>query len=106
MAAQIVYSYLKFGHCKHREYISSCVKRHPKKCKFYRDIYGQCKFFPCMFSHLGDDDGIDALKKEIETVVESISKIEKNLKDLDLKLLESETIVERLNNLETKLEKA
>jgi DNA repair exonuclease SbcCD ATPase subunit len=85
--------------------ISNCVKRHPIKCKYYRD-YGQCKFDPCMFSHIRDDDGIDALKKEIETVVENISNLENNLKALDLKLLESESIVERLTNLETKLENA
>ena len=83
--------------------ISNCFKRHPKKCKFYRD-YGKCKFDPCMFSHVKDDDGIDALKKEIETVVESISIIEKNINELDVKLLESQTIIERLTLVETKLE--
>ena len=119
MAAQIVCSYFKFGYCKHREYcrkrhvkeicelsscdISNCPKRHPKKCKFYRD-YGHCKFDPCMFSHNRDDECIDALTKEIETVVENISKLENDLKELDLKLLESESIVERLANLERKME--
>ena len=120
MAAQIVCSYFKFGYCKHREYcrkrhvkeicelssceISNCDKRHPIKCKYYRD-YGKCKFDPCMFSHVKDDDGIDALKKDLENVVVSIDKMERNINELDSKLLESQTIIERLTIVETKLEK-
>ena len=95
MATQILCSYFKFGYCKHREYcqkrhvkelcelsscdIANCDKRHPIKCKFYR-YYGQCKFDPCMFSHKRDDDGIDALKKEMEMVVENIRKVESSKK--------------------------
>ena len=116
MAAQIVCSSFKFGYCKHKEYcrkhhvkdicelsscdISNCERRHPKKCKYYRD-YGQCKFDPCMFSHTRDDDGIDALRKEIETVGENIIELDNKLKELDLKLLESETTLEKLIRIQT-----
>ena len=40
----------------------------------------------------------------MEMVVESISKVEQNLKDLELKLIASEAIIERLTTIEKKLE--
>ena len=58
-----------------------------------------------MFSHVKDNDEIDAPKKEIENVVESITKVEQNIYEHDSRLLESQTIIERLNLVETKLEK-
>ena len=76
MAAQNVCSFYMFGYCKHKEYcrkrhvketcdISTCVYRHPKVCKCYRD-YRKCKFDPCLFLHKANYTEIDMLKKENE----------------------------------------
>ena len=120
MAAQTVCSFYKFGYCKHKEYcrkrhvketcenlacdISTCDYRHPKVCKWYRD-YHKCKFDPCLFLHKANDTKIDMLKKENEAISKNIQNIENALKDLDAKMVDSETIIDRLENIQNKFER-
>ena len=122
MATQNVCSWFKFGYCRHREYcrrqhvkdicekieceVSNCISRHPKICKFYRD-YGKCKFNPCMFRHVKDEnsDQVEALKKENESILKKLENIEKSMNDLDVQMEQSEDIIEKLKEVDRKFEK-
>ena len=122
MAAQNVKNvclYFKFGYCKHKECcrkqhvkevcdnkaceVSTCSLRHPKICKFYRE-YGQCKFQPCMFRHVDTIIDFDALKNENKNILERLKTIDANLEALNVKILESEAIVDKLNQVEKRME--
>ena len=115
-----VCSYYKFGYCKHKEYcrkrhlkgicdnfecdISKCVFRHPKVCKWFRK-YRNCKFDPCLYLHIENDTEIEFLKKENSAVLKNIENIENALKVLDVKIVDSETIIDRLETIQNKFEK-
>ena len=122
MAAQNVTNvclYFKFGYCKHKDCcrkkhvkevcdtkaceISTCSLRHPKICKFYRE-YGQCKFNPCLFRHVDTIIDIDALKRENENILERLQTIDTKLEALNVKILESEVIIDKLNQVEKRME--
>ena len=120
MAAQTVCSFYRFGYCKHKEFcrkrhvketcenlscdISNCIQRHPKVCKWYRD-YQKCKFDPCLFLHKENNTEIYILKKENEDILTNIKDIENAVKDLDAKIVRSESIVDRLETIQNKFEK-
>ena len=122
MAAQNVSKYFKFGYCKHRELcrrqhvntlcendeceISMCTFRHPKVCKYYRD-YGYCKFDPCMFRHVDKekDPEIEKLKQENESIKKQIANLETTINDFNTKILEKEDFIEKLVDVEKKLER-
>ena len=122
MAAQNVCKFFKFGYCKHREFcrrehvkdiceksecdISMCSFRHPKVCKYYRD-YRKCKFNPCMFLHVEkeNDPETEKLKKENESILKQIVNLEKNIDDLNDKILQSEDIIAKLVEVEQKFER-
>ena len=84
MATQNFCPHNKFGYCKHKQMcrnlhvdvicgnsacdISICLSRHPKACRYYRD-YGRCKFNPCAFLHLENENRIlEDLRKEREVL--------------------------------------
>ena len=110
--------YFKFGYCKHKEHcrkqhikelcektscdISNCTLRHPKICKFHRD-HGMCKFNPCMFRHVEND--FDEMKKENDKLLKMITNIDNKLKDLEMKIVESEALSSKLSIVEERLEK-
>ena len=120
MATQTVCSFYKFGYCKHKEFcrkrhvketcenlscdISTCIYRHPKVCKRYRD-YQYCKFDPCLFLHKENNTEIYILTKENEAILTTIKNIENAVKDLDAKIVCSESIIDRLENIQNKFEK-
>ena len=120
MAAQSVCSFYRFGYCKHKEFCrkrhvketcenlscdtSNCIMRHPKVCKWYRD-YQKCKFDPCLFLHKENNTEIYILKKENEDILTNIKDIENAVKDLDAKIVHSESIIDRLENIQNKFEK-
>ena len=84
--------------------ISNCSYRHPKVCKWYRE-YRYCKFDPCLFLHKENDANIDILKKENEAILKNIESIEIAVKEIDAKIVHSETIIDRLETIPNKLEK-
>ena len=87
-AAQVICLYFKFGHCKfgdqcRRQHVketcsqescdlSSCQRRHPRKCKFFFH-FGQCKFDDsCSYSHdvaTQDNQVYKAALKDLEVKV-------------------------------------
>ena len=122
MAAQNVCKFFKFGYCKHREFcrrqhvieiceniacdISMCTLRHPKVCKYYGD-YRYCKFDTCMFRHVEkeNDPDTETPKKENELISKQIDNVEKNIENLNNKILESEEIIAKLVEVDKKFEK-
>ena len=71
--------------------------------QFYRE-YGQCKFKPCMFRHVDTIIDFDALKNENENIFERLKTIDTNLEALNVKILESEAIIDKLNQVEKRME--
>ena len=90
MAVENICKFFKFGHCKFGQTcynqhinelcenrsceISSCVKRHPSKCKYF-NIYKRCKFGEfCSFLHVEsrNDKVLDEKVKSLEADVESL----------------------------------
>ena len=108
----IVCRYNKFGFCRYKEEckkhhvdescvslncdISSCVNRHPKKCKFYK--YRRCKFGElCRFDH--------GMEQEQVTVAKNDEKIDKIKKELDEKDEQINTQSSMISELEVKYSK-
>ena len=83
-----------------------CTFRHPKVCKYYRD-YRKCKFDPCMFSHVEEenDPEIEKLKQENELIQKQIENLEKTMNDLNTKILEKEDFIDKLVQVEKKFER-
>ena len=119
MATQVLCSFNKFGYCKYRETcrkrhiteicektscdISTCSARHPRTCKFYRDL-GRCKFDPCAFLHLENKNSLESLIKENEEILQKIAKLDSTIKELDEKTIESKHIIDKLQSVEKKLD--
>ena len=117
MATQNVCRFNKYGYCKHMENcrnlhvndvcgdsscdVSKCTRRHPRTCKFYSE-FKRCKFDPCAYKHITNDDDIDKLKKENQELLGKLDAIERDLKKLAEKEIESKSIIEKLNILEEK----
>ena len=129
MAQQNVCDFFKFGFCKfkstcrkHHEVekctkdvcdIKSCRFRHPRVCRYFRDI-GFCKFSEwCLFKH----DGILKGKNDIEEISEKIRNIEKvieektvlieslqKLIDESQEIKNTEAIEQLANDMENKFE--
>ena len=120
MAAQNICFFHKYGFCKYletcRNYheneiceklnceIRICKLRHPKVCRFYRDL-GFCKFSEwCKFSHKVSNKAVKNDKvKEIESKLKILEEnLEKNKEDV----LQLEEVKEKLVTVEVKLEKS
>ena len=120
MATQRVCLFYKYGYCKHKETcrkrhiseicdktscdILTCVSRHPKICKFYRE-YGKCKFDPCAFLHIDQNDTIDELKQKNEDILEQLKNLDDMIKVIDEKLTANDSLHLKLQQLENKLER-
>jgi hypothetical protein len=108
MAAQNVCRYNKFGYCKFGEVCRkqhvdelcddsscdplNCIKRHPKECKYYSN-YKRCKFNPCKFLHLKNenyDEKLKEISKKQETIEENLQEkiniINLKIKEIDEKI--------------------
>ena len=120
MATQNVCKWYKYyGYCKHGAMcrkldvndicenssckIMCCLKRHPKHCKFYAN-YKRCKFDPCAFLHVETMNSFEYLKKENENILLRINDIDNFLKSLDAKELETENFIEKLLDIEKKVD--
>ena len=119
MATQNVCKWNKFGYCKHGAMcrklhvndicenssckIICCLKRHPKHCKFYAN-YKRCKFDPCAFLHVENMNSFEYLKKENENILLKINDIDNSLKSLDAKELETKNFIEKLLDIEKKVD--
>ena len=119
MAAQTLCLYNKFGFCKFKEKcrenhvqdicersscdVLTCSLRHPNVCKFYRDL-GRCKFDPCAFLHIENENSLDSLKKQNDEILEKISKLDDTIKELDNKIIESKLLQEKLKIVENKMD--
>ena len=57
-----------------------------------------------MFRHVDTIIDFDALKNENENILERLKRIEMNLEALDVKILESEAIIDKLNQVEKRME--
>lgn len=113
MATQSVCSFNKFGYCKFGEVCrkkhvkelceltscdgKSCPQRHPRECKFLRNI-GYCKFGEwCQFSHiLKKDPDLENLKKENLSILTKLEQLEKLLFEKDKQI---ESIIESIGEL-------
>ena len=87
------------------------VWRHPKICKYFRE-YRKYEFNLCLYLHVENDTEIDTLKKQHEELLKNIQQIEKDLKEVDAKILNIEDIhkledveknIKRFNVMEKKL---
>ena len=116
MATQNICRYNKFGYCKFGQVCrkqhcdelcgdsacdpSSCIKRHPKECKYFRN-YNRCKFNPCKFVHTAN-----ANDEKIKELTEKVNKIEDNFNekdDIELKINEINEKLKVLESLETSI---
>ena len=92
MSSQIFCLHYKFGFCKHgdrcwKKHIdekcenqecdgSSCDKRHPRPCKYYR-LYKRCKFGDyCAFDHFVP---MDPVLEELKLVKTKLLAVEKEI---------------------------
>ena len=119
MAAQTLCLFNKFGFCKfgdkcrkhhvndncerHSCDVLTCTLRHPNVCKFDRDL-GRCKFDPCAFLHIENENCIESLKKQNEDILEKISKLDDMIKEIDDKIIESKLFQEKLKIVENKMD--
>ena len=96
MATHSVCSFNKFGFSKFGEVFrkkhvkelcklatcdgKSCLHRHPRECKFFRNI-GYCKFGEwCHFSHIvKKDPELENLKTENRAIIKKLEELEKLL---------------------------
>ena len=110
----------KYGHCKyggtcrlkHIDFIceletcqiSSCQKRHPKECYWFRD-YQWCKFRPCSYKHTLIQNSmknttqkeLDDLENMIKDRDQHIEGLSNKVQELEFKYDELEKIVNNLN---------
>ena len=119
MATQYVCYHNKYGYCKYKEEcrkrhvnlicddpacdIRSCESRHPKNCKFYIQ-YGRCKFDPCAFLHVENNNNIQDLKKENEQILKQIENMDTKIKEIDKKIAEQNLLISKIQELAEKME--
>eukprot|EP00092_Neocalanus_flemingeri_P059010 GFUD01070439.1.p1 GENE.GFUD01070439.1~~GFUD01070439.1.p1 ORF type:complete len:313 (+),score=42.55 GFUD01070439.1:267-1205(+) len=107
MATQNVCKFNKFGFCKFKETcrkqhvmeicensscaVSTCIFRHPRMCRFFRD-FGRCKFtVGCSYVHgfkkneMGALD-ISTLKSENDKLINLIQILEKKILEMDIRI--------------------
>ena len=118
MATQTVCTWNKYGYCRYGDVCRklhvneicdkvacehlNCKLRHPTICKFYSK-YNRCKFDPCAFKH--EESEIENIKKENKKLMEKIDVIEKDLKLLNEKEIESKLFIDKITLLENTFEK-
>ena len=119
MATQNVCTWNKYGYCRYGEKCrelhvnemcsnilcenSTCMLRHPIACKYFKR-HNRCKFDPCAFKHKRND--FENLKKENQSLTIKQEAIDRNLKLLNEKEIESEMVIERFNNMEKNFKKS
>ena len=114
MSTDEVCSHNKYGFCKHgdrcwKKHINEicqskscqggneCSKRHPRKCKFFRD-YQRCKFGEyCAFDH---SEPIDAAEEELKLLKQKLDDLEKTI---EVKNAEIKAILVKLDGIETNM---
>ena len=118
MAVEIICNYNKFGFCKFGENcrkqhvneiceemscdVRSCVQRHPRECKFYKE-YQRCKFGEwCHFAHIHKETEMQRITLENENMQRKLSELENKMLDKDKVI---EYILEKLRKMEEKAEK-
>ena len=101
MATPNICTFNKNGYCKYQEVcrkqhenkmcensscdILRCRFRHPRPCKYYKR-YKRCKFDPCAFLHIDNDEGFEKLKSDNQNMQCRITLLEEKLdKFLDTK---------------------
>ena len=67
--------------------IKTCLKRHPKECRFYRS-YGRCKFGTfCLYEHIdvkaNQKSEIESLKNSLRVLESRFDKISEETKDAE-----------------------
>ena len=108
MAQENVCDYNKYGFCKYRLTcrrmhimekccetnceIKKCRQRHPRICRYWRDI-GYCKFGQwCLFKHEGvnkSDDEVKELSSKIDAIEQIINEKSKLIESLEKVISES-----------------
>ena len=121
---QNVCQFNKFGYCRYKENcrkmhvdklcdnpsceLSKCIQRHPKVCKWDRDL-NRCKFYPCKFTHIVKEDNQTALEeytRENERIVKKLAEIEKELKAVqqsEEEIIQKRILNEKISNLGNRL---
>ena len=119
---QVICLYFKFGHCKFGEQcrkqhlketcrqencdLSSCHRRHPRKCKFFF-YYGECKFADsCSYSHevaTQDNQVSIAAFKDLEVKVKSQEEFIQEQKN-EVKEMNARILLLEKENIEIKLQ--
>ena len=100
MVQQNVFTFNKYGFCKFRNTcrkrhisekcqnracdVRNCSLRHPKICKFYRDI-GYCKFgeWGCFVHKTPNDDEVKRISDKLKIMEKKYDDLEKNLIEKD-----------------------
>jgi DNA repair exonuclease SbcCD ATPase subunit len=80
-----------------------CRFRHPRICKFYKQ-YRRCKFDPCAFLHVNTENNLENLVNDNNAINEKLKEVEESLNELNTKEYETLNIIEKLKNVETKLD--
>ena len=110
---QNVCSINKYGFCKFREAcrkhhimeicqkqdceIQKCSSRHPRTCRYYRDI-GYCKFGKwCLFKHNEISNNV----KEIQQITDKLKSIEKKIEEKDESIDTLEKVIEEIKANQT-----
>ena len=114
MSTNEVCNHNKYGFCKHgdrcwKKHINEicenkscrggneCSKRHPRKCKFFRD-YRRCKFGEyCAFDH---SEPFDAAEEELKLLKQKLDDIEKII---EVKNAEMKAMLEKLDKIEANM---
>ena len=72
--------------------IQKCSLRHPRTCRYHRDI-GYCKFGKwCLFNHNIDSN----CPKEVQEIVKKLKIVEKNIEDKTKSIAALEKIIEEV----------
>ena len=120
MATQSLCNYNKFGFCKFREVCrkqhvkelceelscdgKTCIQRHPKECKFFRNR-GYCKFGEwCHFLHVvRKNPEIEKIKEENKAILEKLNALEKLLLEKDKEMEQILKAIQETKNTKEKL---
>ena len=118
MATQSVCGFYKFGFCRFREVCrkehvkklcessscdgKTCAERHPRVCKFFKNV-GYCKFGEwCLFSHIiKKDPEMEKLKAENRAILKRLEEVEKVLFEKDKEINDIMKSIEETRKMET-----